>query len=116
MIDVGVAVGRPWGTYTVLHRGVGFQVKLLVVQPYSRLSLQSHAKRRECWTISKGSGLFTVGKSEIRGQVGGMIHVPLGMKHRIRNDTGSLLEIVEVQIGDPDEDDIVRYEDDYGRA
>lgn len=96
----------------------GFKTKIFVVKPRQRLSLQSHEHRRELWTVISGRGICTVDDRAF--EVGGdsFVIVPKGARHRIENilDTDDLI-IAEVQIGDYiSENDIVRYEDDYGRG
>lgn len=110
-------VERPWGSFLVLHSGEKYVVKQICVSPGHRLSLQSHAHRSESWTIVSGSALVTLGDVELVHGALGQVFVPCGVKHRIKNTSGNEdLVIVEVQLGDVlDEDDIVRYEDDYQR-
>lgn len=108
---------RPWGSYEVLTRGPGFQVKRLTVKPESRLSYQWHRHRAETWTIARGIAEITIdGESQNLGP-SQSIHVPRTAKHRIANPSSvEPLEVIEVQTGDYlGEDDIVREADDYGR-
>jgi len=111
-------VRRPWGSYTVLSRGVGFQVKRLTVQPQKRLSLQWHRHRDEAWIVARGSALITLDGKELSLGRGQTLIVPRTTQHRIANISSiDPLEIVEVQTGDYlGEDDIVRVEDDFDRA
>ena len=111
-------VKRPWGSYTVLSRGVGFQVKRLTVLPQKRLSLQWHHHRDEAWIVARGSALVTLDGDEISLGRGQTLIVPRTHHHRIANISSiDPLEIVEVQTGDYlGEDDIVRVEDDFNRA
>lgn len=110
-------VDRPWGSFETLAAGPGFQVKHLVVNPGAALSLQSHARRTEHWTVVRGRGVVTCGGREFELGVNESTEIPLGSKHRIRNDGVEPVEIIEVQLGDYlGEDDIVRYEDRYDRA
>ena len=109
---------RPWGSYEVLTRGPGFQVKRLTVKPESRLSYQWHRHRAETWTVARGIAQVTIdGKQQNLGP-SQSIHVPRTAKHRIANPSSiEPLEIIEVQTGDYlGEDDIVREADDYGRS
>lgn len=109
---------RPWGSYEVLTRGPGFQVKRLSVKPDSRLSYQWHRHRAETWTVARGIAKVTInGKDQMLGP-SQSIHVPRTHKHRIANPSSiEPLEIIEVQTGDYlGEDDIVREDDDFGRA
>lgn len=108
---------RPWGSYVVLGQGKGFLVKLLVVSPGQRFSLQYHVKRREYWVIVDGVAKITYGDGDLYSLIRGCTsRIEIGMKHRIENTGESNLILIEVQIGDVDESDIVRLEDDYGRV
>jgi len=110
-------VDRPWGSFETLAVGPGFQVKHLVVNPGAALSLQSHARRTEHWTVVRGRGVVICGDREFELGVNESTEIPLGSKHRIRNDGAEPVEIIEVQLGDYlGEDDIVRYEDRYDRV
>ena len=109
---------RPWGSYEVLTRGPGFQVKRLSIKPDSRLSYQWHRHRAETWTVARGIAKVTInGEDQMLGP-SQSIHVPRTHKHRIANPSSiEPLEIIEVQTGDYlGEDDIVREDDDFGRA
>ena len=109
-------VRRPWGSFESLAAGPGFQVKHLIVNPGAALSLQSHARRAEHWTVVRGCGVVTCDGREFALGVNESTMIPLGSKHRIRNEGDEPVEIIEVQLGDYlGEDDIVRYEDRYGR-
>jgi len=108
---------RPWGHFEVLLDEPDYKVKRLVVEPGRRLSLQLHHHRSEHWHIAAGTGLATVGEQEILVQEGQSIDVPSNAQHRIENTGESPLAIIEIQRGERlDEDDIVRLQDDYGRA
>ena len=110
-------VHRPWGSFSTLEQGEGYQVKRITVEPGKRLSLQSHRHRSENWTVIRGTALVTVGEEEATRQKGETVFIPAGAKHRLENKGGGLLEVIEVQTGSYlGEDDIVRYDDDYGRA
>ena len=109
---------RPWGSYEVLTRGPGFQVKRLSVKPECRLSYQWHRHRAETWTVARGIAKVTInGEDQMLGP-SQSIHVPRTHKHRITNPSSiEPLEIIEVQTGDYlGEDDIVREADDFGRV
>ncbi|GMO57714.1 MAG: hypothetical protein Ta2D_03490 [Rickettsiales bacterium] len=109
-------VVRPWGTYQTIYRGETYQVKRIVVNPNSKLSLQSHNKRSEHWMIVEGVGVVTLNDEEITASKDSHIYIPVQAKHRMTNDTDSPVVFVEVQNGDYlGEDDIIRYEDVYGR-
>jgi mannose-6-phosphate isomerase-like protein (cupin superfamily) len=107
---------RPWGNYTVLHTDENCQVKKLVVNPGKRISLQSHQFRAEHWFIVLGQGTAEVNGKETKVGPGDSIDVPVGAKHRISSGESYSLVFVEVQTGSSfAEEDIVRYDDDFGR-
>ncbi len=108
---------RPWGSYTVLEDAPDHKVKRIEVLPGKRLSYQKHTKRSEHWFVVQGSGLVTLDGTDVPVQAGVAIDIPLGAAHRIANAGEELLVFIEVQHGESfDEDDIVRLEDDFGRA
>ena len=115
-----MTVARPWGSYTTLSRDdrEGFLVKCIKVSPMQRLSLQSHQHRSEFWTVVSGHGSVTVGDDTLVVGPKSFVYIPRGAKHRLTNTSGdTVLTMVEVQVGAVlDEADIVRYEDDFGRA
>jgi mannose-6-phosphate isomerase-like protein (cupin superfamily) len=107
---------RPWGYYEVLMQGPGMQIKRLVVNDMQRLSLQTHEHRDEYWFITAGEGMVQVDDWVHQVKAGSQVTIMRGEKHRVQAIGGQPLEIIEVQHGDPiDENDIVRHEDDYGR-
>jgi mannose-6-phosphate isomerase-like protein (cupin superfamily) len=109
---------RPWGTFTVLDDGeADHKVKRLVVNPGQRLSYQRHSRRAEHWFVVSGEALVTLDGQSITVKPGQAIDVPLGAAHRVENPGSVPLVFIEVQQGDYfGEDDIVRLEDDFGRA
>jgi len=108
---------RPWGYYEVLSDRPDHKVKRIVVHPGKRLSLQRHTHRAEHWTIISGSPLVTCNDDEIPLQPGDSINIPLGAKHRIFNPGFEPVVFIEVQTGDNfAENDIQRFEDDFGRV
>lgn len=110
-------VRRPWGSFTTLELGESYQVKRITVDPGKRLSLQSHRRRSENWIVVRGTALITVGGEQMVRKKGESAFIPLGAKHRLENSGGEPLEVIEVQSGDYlGEDDIIRYDDDFGRA
>ena len=110
-------VQRPWGSFENLGSGRGYQVKHIIVHPGAALSLQLHHHRAEHWTVLRGRALVRVDDQEYELHGNESIFIPLGSKHRLANDTDEPVEIIEVQIGDYlGEDDIVRFEDRYGRT
>ncbi|UCF83632.1 MAG: mannose-1-phosphate guanylyltransferase/mannose-6-phosphate isomerase [Desulfobacteraceae bacterium] len=107
---------KPWGAYKVLDRGETYQLKWLDVLPGERLSLQSHQHRAEHWIVVAGTAAVTVDKRVVDVVSGEHIHIPKGSRHRVENRKSEKLRMIEIQTGDYlGEDDIVRYEDDYGR-
>lgn len=107
---------RPWGSYAVLYTNETCQVKKLVVNPGKRISLQSHKFRAEHWFIVSGQGTTELDGKEIEVKPGDSVDIPIGSKHRISCSSPELLIFIEVQTGSSfGEDDIVRYEDDFGR-
>jgi mannose-6-phosphate isomerase len=109
---------RPWGSYTVLDDGEpDHKVKRLVVHPGKRLSYQRHAKRSEHWFIVSGTATVTLDGVVTTLSPGEAIDIPMGSAHRIANEGTDDVVFVEVQHGSYfGEDDIVRLEDDFGRA
>jgi mannose-6-phosphate isomerase-like protein (cupin superfamily) len=107
----------PWGFYRVLEDSPGYKVKLIQVHPGKRLSLQRHRRRSEHWTVIEGRGLVTRG-GEFRSVLpGSSLDIDFGVIHRIENQGQCPLVFIEVQRGDYlGEDDIERFEDDFGRA
>lgn len=110
-------VNRPWGSYTVLEEDPeGFKLKRIEVAPGARLSLQSHAHRSEHWVVVSGTATVTNGEEVITVHKNQSTYIPIGAKHRLENRGAEPLHIVEIQVGDYlGEDDIRRYEDNYGR-
>lgn len=110
-------VNRPWGSYTVLEEDPeGFKLKRIEVAPGARLSLQSHEKRSEHWVVVSGTATVTNGDQVLTVHKNQSTYIPIGAKHRLENRGKEPLHIVEIQVGDYlGEDDIQRYEDNYGR-
>lgn len=108
---------RPWGFYKTTVMNEYFQSKVISVNPGGQLSLQSHNHREEHWIVAHGVGKVQMGESIRDVHCGSSIFIPKGCKHRLTNtDDKETLIIIEVQIGDYfGEDDIIRYEDVYGR-
>jgi mannose-6-phosphate isomerase len=108
-------VKRPWGTYrTIGQWSDKITVKVLTVNPRSRLSLQKHRYRDEEWLCLSGSARVRVGEKTFMMGVGDRTSILRNQLHRISSETGA--ELLEVSFGKFDEEDIVRLEDDYGRA
>lgn len=125
-LDPKKAEKRPWGSFTTLYSDHGhesktdrpeFKAKLIVVNPGQRLSLQKHTLRSEVWVVLSGVGTATVGSEHIHLSEMELLIIPKGMRHRVKNDSQSFpLVLAEVQVGLCEEDDIQRFEDDYGRS
>ncbi|PWC35736.1 mannose-1-phosphate guanylyltransferase/mannose-6-phosphate isomerase [Azospirillum sp. TSO22-1] len=110
------SVHRPWGSFQGLLSGERFQVKRLCVKPGARLSLQKHYHRAEHWVVVKGTALVTRGEEQVHVYENQSIYIPMGTLHRLENPGKVMLEVIEVQSGSYlGEDDIVRFEDTYGR-
>ena len=108
---------RPWGWFESLIQGDGFQVKRLGVYPHAALSLQAHKYRAEHWVVVNGVARVTNGDKQYILQKNQSTYVPRGNKHKLENVDNDFLEIIEVQSGSYlGEDDIKRYEDQYGRS
>lgn len=110
-------VHRPWGWYDSIDQGERFKVKRIQVKPGSSLSLQKHHHRAEHWVIVKGTAEITCGDKKLLLTENQSTYIPLGEVHRLSNPGSTPLEIIEVQSGGYlGEDDIVRFEDHYGRS
>ncbi len=108
---------RPWGYYEVLSDCKDHKVKRIVVFPGKRLSLQRHFHRSEHWMIVKGAAKVTRGSEEIELNEGEAIDIPKGTRHRVQNLGKESLIFIEIQTGDYfGEDDVERFEDDFGRV
>lgn len=109
-------VHRPWGTYTILEEGARFKIKRIEVKPGGKLSLQMHHHRSEHWIVVSGMARVTNGDTELLVNTNESTYIPAGHKHRLENVGIVELIMIEVQSGEYlGEDDIVRYEDVYGR-
>ena len=114
--DVHQRVFRPWGSYELLTSGDGFQVKRLIVNPGQQLSLQLHHHRAEHWVVVRGTAKVVNGDSELILSADQSTYIPVGVKHRLSNPGPEVLELIEVQSGSYlGEDDIIRFDDVYGR-
>ncbi|MNP32776.1 Alginate biosynthesis protein AlgA [compost metagenome] len=110
-------VHRPWGTYTTLEEGERFKIKRIVVKPKASLSLQMHHHRSEHWIVVSGMARVVNGERELMLNTNESTFILAGHKHRLENPGVIDLVMIEVQSGDYlGEDDIVRFEDIYGRA
>jgi len=109
-------VHRPWGTYTVLGEAPGYKIKRIEVKPGASLSLQKHRQRSEHWIVVGGTARVVNGERRFDVQVNESTFIPAGCLHRLSNPGEAPLVIIEVQSGDYlGEDDIQRFDDDYGR-
>ena len=108
---------RPWGSWHVLDEGEGFKVKRIVVEPGCRLSYQRHEQRAEHWIVVAGTATCTIDGETVVLRPGETVDIEIGQAHRIANEGDGTLVIIEIQRGTyTGEDDIIRLEDDYGRA
>jgi mannose-1-phosphate guanylyltransferase/mannose-1-phosphate guanylyltransferase/mannose-6-phosphate isomerase len=105
---------RPWGFFRRFTHNTPSTVKIISVKPNEQLSLQSHKKREEFWRVTKGSGVFQLGEDKHDVEIGSEQFVSLGAKHSIKAGPDGM-EVLEIAIGEFDEEDITRYEDKYGR-
>ncbi len=109
-------VERPWGSYTVLEKGQGYKIKRVYLKPGARLSLQLHRRRSEHWVVVEGTAKFAREDEVFLVEKGQSTFIPVNSKHRLENPGPGPLQIIEVQNGEYlEEDDIERFEDDYGR-
>lgn len=116
-VDPVVKVYRPWGWYASIDSGPRFQVKRILVQPGACLSLQMHHHRAEHWVVVSGTAAVVNGDRVLTLTENQSTYIPPGCKHRLSNPGDVPLEIIEVQSGSYlGEDDIVRFEDQYGRS
>ena len=114
---VNEIVNRPWGSYKIIEYRKHCLVKQIDVFPGAMLSLQSHSHRSEHWTVISGLAQVQRGEDILFLEKDDALVIPKNTKHRLANKTGLPLRIVEIQYGDIlDENDIVRYDDLYGRS
>jgi mannose-6-phosphate isomerase len=108
---------RPWGFYEVLADEADHKVKRITVNPGSRLSLQRHQRRMEHWYVVAGQAIATLGTQQVLLKAGESVDIPVKTIHRIENNHSVAFVFIEVQRGEYfGEDDIERFEDDYGRT
>ncbi|MDG6778565.1 mannose-1-phosphate guanylyltransferase/mannose-6-phosphate isomerase [Thiomicrorhabdus sp. zzn3] len=108
---------RPWGTYTVLESEDKYKIKRIVVKPGKRLSLQKHLHRSEHWVVVSGTATVTVGEKTQLVRPNESTYIPIGEVHRLENNGQLDLVLIEAQVGEyTGEDDIIRFEDSYGRT
>ncbi|MDP6953305.1 MAG: phosphomannose isomerase type II C-terminal cupin domain, partial [Alphaproteobacteria bacterium] len=112
-----LAERRPWGSFRVLLDGVGFKIKEIEVSPGAQLSLQAHERRSEHWVVLEGTARVTREDAVRTVEHNQSAYIPIGARHRLENPGDVPLRIVEVQCGDYlGEDDIIRFDDAYGRS
>ena len=112
-----IKVHRPWGSYESLNIGDGYQVKRVEVNPQSSLSLQLHEHRAEHWVVVKGTAKVTNGTDTYVVNVNQSTYIPAGTRHRLENVGKDVLQLIEIQSGSYlGEDDIIRFDDNYGRS
>ena len=109
-------VKKEWGSYTDYYRTKSVVFKTIQVNPQQRLSLQSHNLRSELWFVKEGQCTCVLDDNRMVLEKGSSIIIPLNSKHRLENHTNEVCVVAEMQFGECSEDDIVRYEDDYGRT
>lgn len=110
-------VHRPWGSFAVLEEGERFKIKRIVVRPGASLSLQMHHHRAEHWVVVKGTAKVVNGSREVMVHANQSTYIPAGTPHRLVNPGVIDCVMIEVQVGDyVGEDDIVRFDDEYGRT
>ena len=115
-VDENRTMYRPWGSYTILAEGEGYKVKRITINPGAKLSLQLHYHRSEHWTVISGTGKLTLDDKEVFFRENESTYIPIGVRHRLENPGKLPLSIIEVQNGKYlGEDDIVRFDDVYGR-
>lgn len=115
--DLGDVISRPWGNYRTIDEAEGFKVKRIEVEPGASLSLQKHNHRSEHWIVVKGQATVTKGEQILTVNENQIVYIEIEEKHRVSNKGDKKLVLIEVQYGDYlGEDDIVRFEDVYGRV
>ncbi len=109
-------VHRPWGTYTILENEFGYKIKKIEVKPSKKLSLQKHFHRNEHWIVLSGTATIEIDNNTFTVCPNESIYIKMGQKHRLINDGKIPIVLIEAQVGEyTNEDDIVRFDDDFGR-
>ncbi len=117
LTETHLTVSRPWGSYTVLEEGPYYKIKRIVVNPGAKLSMQMHYHRSEHWVVIAGTARITNGEKEIYLEENQSTYIPKTHRHRLENPGRVPLQIIEIQSGPYlEEDDIVRFDDVYGRC
>jgi len=116
LTEIHLTVMRPWGSYTILEEGPGYKIKRILVNPGAKLSMQMHYHRSEHWVVIEGTAHITNGDQEIYLEENESTYIPKTNRHRLENPGKVALQIIEIQTGPYlEEDDIVRFDDVYGR-
>ncbi len=116
LTEIHLTVMRPWGSYTILEEGPGYKIKRILVNPGAKLSMQMHYHRSEHWVVIEGTARITNGDQEIYLEENESTYIPKTNRHRLENPGKVALQIIEIQSGPYlEEDDIVRFDDVYGR-
>lgn len=114
---LNVEYHRPWGYYIVIAKGEGFQSKIIHVNSGQKLSVQSHNHRSEHWVVLSGTAKVILESKEYTLSPGHSIDIPVKAIHSLQNPYEKAIEVIEIQMGDDlSENDIIRYEDMYGRV
>lgn len=108
-------IERPWGNFRQFIANSPCTVKIITILPNEELSLQSHEHRQEFWRVIQGEGMIEVGDAKYNVKAGEEYQCPVGVKHRMSGGKTGLV-LLEIALGEFDENDIMRYEDKYGRA
>ncbi len=106
---------RPWGLFRRFTNNQISTIKIIKVLPNEELSLQSHKEREEFWRVIKGDGIFEIGSKKYIVEEGSEQFVPVLTKHKMKSGMDGM-EVLEISLGEFDENDIIRYEDKYGRV
>lgn len=116
LTEIHLTVTRPWGSYTILEEGPGYKIKRILVNPGAKLSMQMHYHRSEHWVVIDGTARITNGEQDIYLEENQSTYIPKTNRHRLENPGKVDLQIIEIQSGPYlEEDDIVRFDDVYGR-
>ena len=117
LTEIHLTVTRPWGSYTILEEGSGYKIKRILVNPGAKLSMQMHYHRSEHWVVIEGTARITNGDQDIHLEENQSTYIPKTNRHRLENPGKVALQIIEIQTGPYlEEDDIVRFDDVYGRV
>jgi mannose-1-phosphate guanylyltransferase/mannose-6-phosphate isomerase len=117
LTEIHLTVTRPWGSYTILEEGPSYKIKRILVNPGAKLSMQMHFHRSEHWVVIEGTARITNGEQDIYLEENQSTYIPKTNRHRLENPGKVALQIIEIQTGPYlEEDDIVRFDDIYGRV